>query len=100
MNTVNITGLDRAAVLAALFNNSQQLGLGILDPRGTRAMTVDQAAEILAAGHTYFDYLYGRVLEVDLGGDDIDAWGYDRDNGDGALARAVDQVRQASADAA
>lgn len=99
--TVNITGLDRAAVLASLFNNSQQQGLGLLNPHGAQPMTREQAATILAATpHGYFDYLHGRVLKVDLSGDDVDPWLYDRDNGRGALARAVDQVRRPVSNAA
>lgn len=99
--TINITGLDRAAVLASLFNNSQQQGMGFLQPRGAQPLSIEEAAGILAANpHGYFDYLHGRVLKVDLSGDDIDPWLYDRDNGQGALARAIDQVRQAGARAA
>jgi len=101
MTTVSIAGLPRAAVLAALFNNSHQQGMGFLQPRGAQPMTVEQAADILAATpHGYFDYLHGRVLKVDLSTDDVDPYLYDRDLGPGALARAVDQVRRQVANAA
>ncbi len=99
--TVSIAGLDKAAVLAALFNNSQPLGMGFLNPNSGNRMTREQAARALEAHpHGYFDYLNGRVLKVDLSGDDIDPWLYDRDNGDGALEAAIKQVRTATSQAA
>ena len=43
---------------------------------------------------TYFDYLYGRVLKVDLKGDDgFEEWLYDRDNGEGAAQQSLDDYR-------
>ena len=37
----------------------------------------------------YFDYLYGRVMKVDLSKDTFDPFLYDRDNGQGAAERAI-----------
>lgn len=68
---LDLTGLDKAEVLAALYNSARALGLGLLhyDPE---PMTRDQAAELLDEGGTYFDYLRGRVMKVDLGGEALD----------------------------
>lgn len=98
---IDISGLDKGAVLAALYNASQPMGLGHLRARSAD-MTVEEAWTYLIAGddlnrdmpqlprrRTYFDYLNGRVMKVDLGGDELDPWGYDRDNGDGAAWRAL-----------
>lgn len=52
-------------------------------------MTIGEAKEILDSGITYFDYLKGRVMKVDLCGNEFDPWLYDRDNGRGAAARAI-----------
>jgi hypothetical protein len=41
-----------------------------------------------------FDYLKGRVIKVNLSGDEIDPWGYDRDNGQGAVEEIVSILRQ------
>ena len=49
--------------------------------------------EMLLGSQTYFDYLHGRVLKVDLSGDEFDERLYDRDCGEGAAQRAVDSVR-------
>lgn len=87
-NTIDITGLDKAEVLAALFNASKQQGMGFLDASGTVPMSVEDARGYIDH-HQYFDYLRGRVMKVNLKGDQLDPWGYDRDNGQGAAARAL-----------
>jgi hypothetical protein len=89
---MNIKGLDKAEVLAALFNASRQQGMGVLDSRGWDDITAEQAREILKKT-LYFDYLYGRVMKIHLGGDEIDTWGFNRDNGQGSAERAVDSIR-------
>jgi hypothetical protein len=115
---IDITGIDKGVLLAELFNRGGIIGLGFLQAgRGPDdAMTHDQGREIVAralaggseADHArmfgqqvlgrrrlYFDYLYGRCLKVDLSGDQVDPWGYDRDNGGpGAFQRVVEVVRQ------
>ena len=87
MGTISLEGLDKAEVLAALYNASTPLGMGFLhyDPV---PMTADEARELLARS-TCFDYLKGRVMKVDLSGDELDPWLYDRDNGDGAAMQAI-----------
>ena len=87
---INIAQADKAAVLAALYNASRPLELGILhfDPT---PMTTEQAREILAE-YTRFDYLQGRVMKVDLSGTKLDPRLYDRDNGLGAAAAALASV--------
>lgn len=93
MNTqqIDISNLNKAEVLAALYNNSRQQGMGFMHSRGRDPITVNEAAELLS-GTQYFDYLYGRVMKIGLKGDTLDTWGYDRDNGDGAAARALEPL--------
>lgn len=86
--TIDISKLDKAAVLAALYNNSRQQGMGFMHASGRSPMTTEQAAEELKSG-TRFDYLHGRVMKVELKGDTLDPWLYDRDNGRGAAAAAL-----------
>lgn len=92
--TISIAGLDKAAVLAALYNRSRPQGMGFLqyDPE---PMTVEGARTILNAreGSCYFDYLNGRVMKVDLSSDEFDPWGFDRDNGSGAAQEVIDTLR-------
>ncbi len=93
--TIDISGLNKAAVLAALFNHSKQQGLGFLHTRGAHGMTEEQAAEELKqAPRASFDYLHGRVMKVSLDSDQLDPWLYDRDNGQGAAARAIASIRK------
>jgi len=97
---INIKGLDKAEVLAALYNASQPLGMGFLhyDPK---PWTAEDAREYMEEyGGLYFDYVKGRVMKVDLSHSDFDEWGFDRDNGQGAAARAIDAIRPAEAQSA
>ena len=84
---IDISGMSKPKVLAALYNASKPQGMGILahDPSKMGAM---EAADLLSRD-TYFDYLKGRVIKVDLSGDTFDPWFYDRDLGEGAAARAI-----------
>jgi len=84
---IPLVGLDKAEVLAALYNASSPQGLGMLHFNPT-PMTRAEAAELLEQ-YTRFDYLKGRVMKVDLSGDELDPWLYDRDNGTGAAERAL-----------
>ena len=85
---MDISNLDKAAVLAALYNHAKCQGSGFLDS-DPEPMTVESAREILKTGQTYFDYVKGRVMKVDLSGGFLDPRLYDRDNGPGAAERAI-----------
>jgi hypothetical protein len=92
---VNIDGLDRAAVLAALFNASRQQGRGFLNEEGRAQLTADRAREILVNVGDRFDYLMGRVLKVDLpvGAEEVDCRLYDEANGPEAGLMVVASLR-------
>lgn len=114
-NEIDIKGIDKAELLAALYNNSRPMGMGFLQARDGK-MTVEQAREEIEGGddssrmfgkdrcgnrHLYFDYLRGRPLKSDLSGDTFHPWGYDRDNGgDGTAARIIANLRSKQANAA
>jgi hypothetical protein len=91
---IDISKLNKAQVLAVLYNNSRPLGLGIMQYEQKR-MTEAEAAELLSKQDGYFDYVKGRVMKVDLSGDTLDPWGYDRDNGQGAAAAAIASLKEA-----
>lgn len=112
-DVVNIAGIDKGDLLAALFNNSCVAGMGwIRASEGPEVMTPDQARELIQKtlgkefahdsarqfgqfnGRLYFDYLFGRPLKADISGDEMAPWGYDRDNGGpGTLAAIVEKLR-------
>lgn len=90
---IDIKGLDKAMVLKALYDNSHHQGLGFL--QAVDSFTVDDARELLKH-QTYFDYLHGKVMKVDLSGDSFEEYLYDRDCGEGAAARAIDSIRDSN----
>ena len=86
---VHYNGLTKAEVLCALYNNAKCQGLGFLHYKAEN-MTIEEAEKLLRTT-TDFDYLYGRVMKVNLSGDKgFEEWLYDRDNGKGAAQRALD----------
>jgi hypothetical protein len=92
---MDISGLNKAEVLAALFNGSRQQGMGIMDKRGTLEMPPEAAQQVLDDSGTCFDYLYGRVMKIDLSGDELKTALYNRDNGHDAAEQIIDKLRAA-----
>lgn len=89
---INIKGLDKARVLVELYNHSHQQGLGMLQV--AKKITVEDARKLLEED-TYIDYLYGKVMKVDLSSDEeFDERLYDRDNGEGMAQRVIDNLRK------
>jgi len=93
---VDIKGLDKARVLKALYEHSHIKCVGYTHER----FPGDRDSEVLSVyvrpvteKQTYFDYLYRRVLKVDLSRDEFDERPYDRICGEGAAQRAVDSIR-------
>ena len=89
---VDIKGLDKARVLKALYDHSHVQGSGFLQAVPDGVVTVEHC-DMLLGSQTYFDYLHGRVMKVELSGDEFDERLYDLDCGEGAAQRAVDSVR-------
>jgi len=86
--TINIKNMDKAEVLAKLYNSSKVQGMGAFHAK-PRKMTIAEAKHLLDAGTTHFDYLHGKIMKINLKGDTLVPWLYDRDNGEGAAARAL-----------
>jgi len=89
---MNIKNINKAKILAALYNGSKPLGLGFLHATPDD-MTQEEAQKILDDGNTEFDYLKGRVMKIDLSGDELDTDLYNRDNGQGAAERIIESIR-------
>ena len=89
---VNTEGLKPAKVLAALYDNARAQGMGLLHYT-PKPMDESEAEKLLSEG-TYFDYVHGRVLKVNLRDPNgLGARLYDRDNGHGAAQRVIDKLR-------
>lgn len=87
---INIEKANKAEVLAALYNRSKVQGMGFMQAK-PGAMTTEEAAELLKET-TYFDYLHGKVMKIDLSGPELHPGLYDRDLGQGACAAAVNGI--------
>ena len=89
MEKINIKGINKCDLVMALhagsFNAQASIYFGSNPP-----LTPGDA---LAASGQYIDYLNGRVMKVDVSGNDFEPDIYDRDMGDGAAAKIVDLLR-------
>lgn len=105
MSKINISGIDKAELFAALYNHAKPLGMGFLHYDPT-PLTKEAAQSLMEAGDDssrmfpgmgrrslYFDYVKGRPLKIDLSGDEMDTYLYNRDQGDGAAERIVSELR-------
>lgn len=86
---ISLNGLNKAEVLAALYNASRPQGVGFFEYEA-EPMTTEEAEVIFYESDGKFDYLKGRVMKVDLTGDEFNPVLYDRDNGAGAAQAAVE----------
>jgi hypothetical protein len=108
-DVVDISDLDQIEVFMALYNNSFAQGMGILhyDPA---PMTRAQAEVYFEAGYSFtdylppihgadrgvasFDYVKGRVMKLLFDGSGkLNVWGYNRDVGEGAAQRVIENLR-------
>lgn len=92
---MNISGLDKVKVLQALYEDARVQGLGFIH-FVPGPLAYEEAKALLAAG-TYFDYLKGRVMKIDLKGDEVETRLYNEDNGPGAAEQAIAQLRRLNA---
>lgn len=90
---IDISGLDKGAVLAALHNGTMAQGLGVFHDLG-RPMTPEEGAtEFQSYIHGYIDYCHGRPIKCDLSGDQFEERLYDRDAGSGQAHRVIADLR-------
>lgn len=90
-NTIDISNKDKAEVLAALYNHSQPIGMGMAQYDPT-PMT-KEVAEIILAQKSRFSYLKGRPLYINLEDNDLFVGAYNRDNGKNLAQRAISKCR-------
>jgi hypothetical protein len=89
MTTLDITHLDRAAILCALYDRATAGYFQQSHQAAPAKLPLEYAKRRLAAGLTHVDHLYGRTIRVNLEGDQLDATAYDAANGEGMAARAI-----------
>lgn len=93
MDMIDISKMDKVEVLMALYNNAKHQGMGRMGKIhfAHKPLRKDEA-EAFLEDQTSFDYLRGRVMKVDLSGDELSVDLYDRDNGPGAAEKALSDL--------
>ena len=87
---VDISGLDKAEVLAALANATRN---PMPFPRD--AMTVAEAREVIASEGLRIDYVcHNRAIKANLAGASFNRLAFDRDSGQGAAEDAIRRLRR------
>lgn len=88
VKNMDISGMDKARILVALFNRARAQGLGLPQSFSFK-LTVEMAQQAIKDGDMKFDYIGGRSLKVDLSGNTLDTRSYNRDNGQNAAEMAI-----------
>lgn len=96
---VDISGLDKAIVLKALWDGSHAQGFSFVELPDDGNITLEECQKEVEErakrcnGKLFFDYWRGKVLKVSIEGDDFDPYLYDRDCGPGHAAEVIDNLR-------
>lgn len=94
---VDISGLDKAEVLLALFQASRQLGSGSVWIDRTD-LTLEEARNVLKKSY-FVDYLYGRHIKIDFTESHIYVAKYDKYAPEGVtVASVVEKLRSKNDD--
>jgi hypothetical protein len=95
---MDIAGLRPASVLSALYNAARPVGMGFLQATNA-AMNEKEAEELLAASESgWFDYVHGRPLKIRIAEGVLYRYDlYDRDQGRGAAARVISELKKQEA---
>ena len=89
---MNIKGMSKAKILTELFNGASPIGMGAFH-KMVHDMNEGNAEQIIERGQVYFDYLHGRPLKIDLSGDELDTYLYNRDNGEGKAEEIIGKIK-------
>ena len=92
---VNIEGLPHPAILAALYNRSRGVGVGMYQYNPKHNMTYREAEKLLE-NKSEFDLLYGRVMYFTLDKDttELDNILYDKYLKDeGRMQKIIDEMK-------
>ncbi len=85
---MDISGYNKATLLAILYNRARPQGMGFLHYDPTPWTDEDAQAYIDKNGLT-FDYVKGRVMKVDISRNTLETGLYNRDNGANAAENAL-----------
>lgn len=96
---VDISGLDKVALLHSLWKQHTKMAAFYKSYPEllTASVELTDIKTALDGRRGYIDYLKGKSFKTDFSTDSVDPRGYDRENGDGSLKRAVEAFRRSSA---
>jgi len=89
---VSIEGIDKVALVQALYAGAKCQGMGIFAFK-EGPLPQEQAEDLADAPH--LDYVRGRVMKCSVAGDTMRTDLYNRDNGPGAAEQIIDALRVA-----
>lgn len=89
---IDVSYLTNAQLLCALVEGKQTQGLGFINHNRKWGMVeaLELTKDLVNGKSRFFDYVNGVCVKVEIGGDTIDPWLYDRDRYPGACQAAVD----------
>ncbi len=94
--TIDISGLDKGEVLVALFRAAKLIPVFTVLFSPSDQLSLEQAKlELARARNSFFSTLHGRSMQVDLSGKAFSPLCFDVENGKGAAARAIADLRAA-----
>jgi hypothetical protein len=90
---IDISGLDKKKLLKKLWENSKPAALFAMSGMPSPSISDSEIDEVFADDNCYADYLCGRVIKTSFKTDKLNPWGYDRDNGPGAMQKVINSMR-------
>jgi hypothetical protein len=90
---IDITGLDKKKLLKKLWKNSKPAAFFAMSGMSSLSISDSEIDKVFANESCYADYLCGRIIKTSFKTDKLNPWGYDRDNGTGAMQKVVDSMR-------
>ncbi|MFE4653561.1 hypothetical protein [Streptomyces sp. NPDC056707] len=91
--SIDLSGLSKAHVLTALYNNAALPPTHTVPNPRTGPMTVPEAELWMRRQDGRFDYVEDRLLRVDLSHSEFSPRGYDQANGLGLAQQVIDHLR-------
>lgn len=102
--SIDITGINKAQLLAGLYNRQAPLPGTVAFLSDLRRPMTEQVATVVLnlgeepKGEWHFDYVHGRPIKLSFVGDTIEGEHlFDRNAGEGACARVVAAIRRGGA---
>ena len=89
---MDISGLDKAKVLKALYDHALPLGNGMID-FNPNPLDIEEAQNFINSGKITFENVKGRAIKADLSGDRYNTWLCNLLYGDNAAEIAIERIK-------